>query len=134
MNNFLSTTVSIFIGLSLVFTNISSVHSEYWSKKREIDISKIVIGGLKVGMEEGVIIGKLGSPRSRKIEFDICLDSNAVLMDYEGLSLRLSMDSTTKIAYLIEMHVSSPKFKTEKSIRVGDSMAKAERAYGKKAL
>ncbi|WP_310417457.1 hypothetical protein [Chamaesiphon sp. OTE_8_metabat_110] len=105
------------------------------SQKGSISIEQISIGGLKIGMSEGEVIKKLGKPRSRRIAPNGCTGTNDLTLEYPNLGLYLIDGSNEKEkSYLTAIRTTNSRYITNRRIRVGDSMIKAEKAYLKTAV
>jgi hypothetical protein len=92
------------------------------------------IGGLKIGMSEKEVLKKLGTPRSRKIAPNQCTGTNDITLKYSNLELYLLEGSNkTSQSYLSAITTNNSRYITNKGIRVGDLMSKAEQAYSKVA-
>jgi hypothetical protein len=101
------------------------------SNKKAIDVSKISIGGIKLGMKEIDIIKKLGKPKSRTTKYDdVCYSSYITTWKYNGLEIEgLSTSNNTSISEVHKITTSSSSYPTEKGVKVGDSISKAQKAY-----
>lgn len=101
------------------------------SKEKEIDASKISIGGIKLGMREKDIVEILGEPKSRTINYDdACYGAYITTWKYDGLDIEglSNVDNSSQSeVYLINAYNSN--YPTEKKIRIGDSITKAQKAY-----
>lgn len=101
------------------------------SNKTEIDVLKISIGGIKMRMKEKDIIEKLGKPKSRTIKYDnVCYVAYLTTWKYDGLEIggiSQSNDFSKSQVHIIK--ASSSRYSTEKNVKVGDSMRKAQKAY-----
>ncbi|MGF1672983.1 MAG: hypothetical protein ACFCUV_04760 [Rivularia sp. (in: cyanobacteria)] len=109
--------------------NINSLRHK--SNKKEIDVTKISIGGIKLGMQEKELIQKLGKPKSRTIKYDDgCYNSYVTTWKYDGLEITGLSDTNNPSQSRVEsMFISSPRYPTEKGIKVGDNISKAQKAY-----
>jgi hypothetical protein len=105
------------------------------SQKGSITLSNTSIGGLKIGMSENEVIKKLGAPKSRKVEPNECTGTNDITLKYNNLDLYLLRGSRkTNKSYLVSITTNNSRYVTNKGIRVGDLMSKAEKTYSKTAL
>lgn len=60
----------------------------YKSNKKAIDVSKISIGAIKLGMKEKDILKKFGKPKSRTVKYDdVCHNSYITTWKYNGLEI-----------------------------------------------
>ncbi|MUG96610.1 hypothetical protein F7734_31450 [Scytonema sp. UIC 10036] len=112
----------------------------YKSNKKEIDVTRISIGGIKLGMEEKDIIKKLGKPKSRtKVYDDVCYSAYITTWKYDGLEIRALNYSGLGVRgipasianknQVYHITASSSQYPTEKGVKVGDRTSKAEKAY-----
>ncbi|NJN12494.1 MAG: hypothetical protein HC815_32870 [Richelia sp. RM1_1_1] len=101
------------------------------SNKKEIDVTKISIGGIKLGMQEKELIQKLGKPKSRTIKYDDgCYNSYVTTWKYDGLEITGLSDTNNPSQSRVEsMFTFSSRYPTEKGIKVGDNISKAQKAY-----
>jgi hypothetical protein len=97
-------------------------------KSREIDISKISIGRLKLRMNVKEVKKILGQPSQRQQIKDMCLE-NATKLKYNKLEITLYNPPNPSDIFSIS--TSNPSYSTSEGIRVGDSIGKAKRAYAK---
>ena len=105
------------------------------NKKGHITLSNTSIGGLKIGMSESEVIKKLGAPKSRRIAANGCTGTDDITLEYNNLDIYLlgGSDKTSK-SYLSSITTTNSRYITNKGIRVGDLMSKAEKAYSKTAV
>ncbi len=107
----------------------------FLSQKGSIDLSDTFIGGIKIGMSEREAIGKLGDPKSRKTGYNQCTAAYDTTLKYDRLELYLEGDARkTSKRYVSSITTTNSQYSTNKGIRVGDSMKKAEKAYSKTAV
>jgi outer membrane protein assembly factor BamE (lipoprotein component of BamABCDE complex) len=134
MKNFLLlASLFVFAILSILLTNISEADSLFLSQAREINIAKVSIGGLKQGMSETQVINIIGFPKSRETYFSECNQVYYISLEYNKTLVTLYVDSKTSKGYLSTIKTTDPRYATNKGIKVGDSINKAEKAYSKKA-
>jgi hypothetical protein len=104
------------------------------SQQGSIVLSDTSIGGLKIGMSEREVIKKLGVPKSRKIAPNGCTGTNDISLEYSNLDLYIIEGAKkTDRSYLISITTTNSRYGTNKGIRVGDSIGKAEKVYKKVA-
>ncbi|MBW4612978.1 MAG: hypothetical protein KME21_06785 [Desmonostoc vinosum HA7617-LM4] len=101
------------------------------SSKKEIDVSKISIGGIKLGMKEKEIIKKLGRPKSRTTKYDdVCYSSYITTWKYNELEIEgLSTSNNVSQSEVHLIKTSSSHHPTDKGIKVGDRIGKAQKTY-----
>jgi hypothetical protein len=105
------------------------------SQKGSIVLRNTSIGGLKIGMSENEVIKKLGAPKSRQVEPNGCTGTNDITLKYANLDLYiLEGANKTDKSYLTAITTTNSRYVTNKEIRVGDLMRKAEKAYSKSAV
>jgi hypothetical protein len=92
---------------------------------RGIDIDRIAIGGIKYGMEERSVLGKLGTPLNRTNTTN-CLGSIERLR-YPGLVIDLQSKGQKK--YVTRIDAIDPKYTMDRGAKVGDSIEKATKLY-----
>ncbi|RAM53097.1 MAG: hypothetical protein C6Y22_03160 [Hapalosiphonaceae cyanobacterium JJU2] len=113
--------------------NSSNYHNNLLDKsnKKAIDVSQISIGGMKLGMKETEIIKQLGKPKSRTTKYDdVCYSSYITTWKYNGLEIEgLSTSSNASQSQVHFIKTSSSLYPTEKGIKVGDRISKAQKAY-----
>jgi hypothetical protein len=117
------------MGENNIFTH--STHPVGKSNRKAIDVSKISIGGIKLGMKEKDIIKILGKPKSRAIRYDdVCYSSYITTWKYNGLEIEgLSTTNNPSQSQVHLIDTFSSRYSTEKGVKVGDSVGKAQKAY-----
>jgi hypothetical protein len=114
--------------------NIGQYHEafspkEKLSKAREIDVSKISIGKLRIGMNMLTVAKILGQPRQKRVENDeVCYGSYLTTLNYNKLEIGI-FGKNSGLIYNIQ--TTNPSYATSEGIRVGDSISKAKKAYAK---
>jgi hypothetical protein len=101
------------------------------STKKAIDVSKISIGDIKLGMKEKDIIGKLGKPKSRTTKYDdVCYGAYITTWNYDGLEIE-GLSSSNKISesQVHFINTSSSVYPTIQGVKVGDRISTAQKAY-----
>jgi hypothetical protein len=126
-------TVMIF-GILLIVNPITTGKSnsnilDNKSQIQMIDVTKISIGGIKLGMTEKEIIKKLGKPKSRTAKMRNCLNTYDTIWNYDGLEITFSSHSKNESGRVEIIITSSPLYPTEKGIKIGDDISKAKKAY-----
>jgi 3D (Asp-Asp-Asp) domain-containing protein len=91
-------------------------------KSREIDIRKISIGGLKLGMNVNEITKIFGQPR-QQYSVDYCGDT-MVAIKYNKLDIYTPN-------HIFTIKTSNPAYATGEGVRVGDPISKAKKVYAK---
>jgi hypothetical protein len=113
--------------------NSSNYHTNLHKKssKEAIDVSKISIGDIKLGMLEKDIIKKLGKPKSRTTKYDdVCYSSYITTWKYDGLEIEgLSTSNNALKSEVYFIKTSSSRYPTENRIKVGDRISTAQKAY-----
>jgi hypothetical protein len=96
-----------------------------------IDVSKISIGGIKLGAGDKDVIKVLGKPKSRNIKYDdICYSSYVTTWKYNQAEIvGLSTSNNPNKSKVYRIMVSSPNYPTEMGVKVGDKIDKARKAY-----
>ncbi|MBW4608180.1 MAG: hypothetical protein KME22_13400 [Hassallia sp. WJT32-NPBG1] len=91
--------IGVFIGFGILIAlnpvaigekNISNYHINLFDKssKKAIDVYKISIGNIKLGMKENEIIKQLGKPKSRTTKYDdVCYGAYITTWNYNGLEI-----------------------------------------------
>jgi hypothetical protein len=93
---------------------------------RAIDSTDLSVAGIKKGMSSFAVSRLLGKPES-KISENNQLDPSSKLYTwkYDGLSVRLYNDS-----WVFGISISSPRYSTQRGLRVGDSIKRLKQLYG----
>ncbi|MCL6755417.1 hypothetical protein KBT16_32330 [Nostoc sp. CCCryo 231-06] len=101
------------------------------SSKEAIDVSKISIGDIKLGMKEKDIIKKLGKPKSRTTKYDdVCYTSYITTWKYNGLEIEgLSTSNNASKSEVHQISASSSRYPTENGVKVGDRINTVQKAY-----
>ncbi|BDA76408.1 hypothetical protein CAL7716_105740 (plasmid) [Calothrix sp. PCC 7716] len=117
------------IGESNSLNHSSNVFNK--SSKKAIDVGKISIGNIKLGMKERDIIRILGKPKSRSIKYDdVCYGSYITTWKYNGIEIEgLSTTNNPRQSEVHQIIASSPSYPTEKGVKVGDGISRARKAY-----
>jgi hypothetical protein len=124
-------TVSLNLGIAgLSFakplpTNFDNPQLISKAKKPSINVSKISIGALKLGMTTVDVITILGKPLSIESFFGDCLGDIVTKVTYPGLDI--SFDS----GGIRDISATNKKYQTKEGIRVGDAINKARKVYSK---
>ncbi len=137
MYRLLALTILFFIGSTssaISFANLP-LKKLALSQKGSIVLRNTSIGVLKIGMSENEVIKKLGAPKSRKVAPNGCTGSNDITLKYANLELYI-LEGTNKTdkSYLTAITTTNSRYVTNKGIRVGDSIGKAEKAYMASAI
>jgi hypothetical protein len=90
-------------------------------------ISNTSIGGIKIGMSLQQVRNRLGKPRRLSQAYEPCTGGSLKTLAYD----RLSIAGTSSV---LTVFTSNPSYKTDRGVRVGDSIAKAKKIYGKVLL
>ena len=113
--------------------NISNYHLNLFDKssKNVIDVYKISIGNIKLGMKENEIIKHLGKPKSRTTKYDdICHSAYITTWNYNGLEIEgLSSSNNASQSQVHLITASSSRYPADKGVKVGDGISKAQKAY-----
>jgi hypothetical protein len=130
------------ICLGLIFAAIPAAIGENYSpnytdnfyaksNKKAIDVEQISIGGIKLGMRERDFIKILGKPKSRTIKYDdVCYGSYITTWKYNNLEIEgLSSTNNPSQSQVHQIITSSSRYPTEKGVKVGDNISKAQKAY-----
>ncbi|MHC5737783.1 hypothetical protein [Nostoc sp.] len=101
------------------------------STKKAIDVSKISIGDIKLGMKEKDIFKKLGKPKSRTTKYDdICYGSYITTWKYDGLEIEgLSSSNNSSKSEVHQITAYSSRYPTENGVKVGDRISTAQKSY-----
>jgi hypothetical protein len=125
-------TVSLTLSAPLSFANTVSVYlpslAVSQSDKPTIDVSKVLIGSLKLGMTEKQVTRLLGKSSNIKREKDngTCSWNTSTTMEYRNLEIFITDGSVASIS------TTSKSYPTNEGIRVGDPISKAKKIYGRK--
>jgi hypothetical protein len=130
----------LLISMNLVSTtmarakNIGQYHEafapkEKLSKAREIDVSKILIGKIKIKMNTQTVTKILGQPKQKRVEYDdVCYSSYITTLNYKQLEVG-AFGQNSGLVYNIK--TTNPAYATSEGVRVGDPISKAKKAYAK---
>jgi hypothetical protein len=124
------------ISVTLSTSFVKNAHSEYLAvdrsdKAREIDILKISIGRLMLGIKSKEVIKILGQPQQRQQIENVCTERGTRLK-YNNLEVFLadSRDAASNpIQILFTISTTNPSYATSEGVRVGDPIGKAKKAY-----
>ncbi|MEH2207448.1 MAG: hypothetical protein V7K53_25835 [Nostoc sp.] len=113
--------------------NSSNYHINFLEKstKKAIDVSKISIGDMKLGMKEKEIIKKLGKPKSRTTKYDdVCYGAYITTWNYDGLEIEgLSNSKNASTSEVHQITASSSRYPTENGVKVSNRISTAQKAY-----
>jgi hypothetical protein len=129
MNNYLKLSIILLV-VAIAFSSSGIVNAEINHRPQiiawaGIDLSNASIGGIKYRMSERQVLRKLGHPRARKMAIN-CLGSIERLQ-YQGLVIDLEQDGEEKYVTWIEVTV--PHYRTDRGVKVGDSIERVLTAY-----
>ena len=128
--------IPLLIGSTSNVTPLSNAPLEEFASIQtgQIVLGNTSVGGLKIGMSENEVIRKLGAPKNRQVSANQCTGNNDIDLKYNNLDLYLEKGSSKKArSYLIAIITTNSRYATNKRIRVGDLISKAEKAYSKAA-
>jgi hypothetical protein len=99
------------------------------AKLKLIDVSKISISKLKIGMNMQTVTKILGQPKRKKVENDnTCHSSDVTTLNYDRLEIGVLGKNSGQI---FNIQTTNPAYITSEGIRVGDLVSKAKKAYAK---
>jgi hypothetical protein len=126
-------TISLNLGSApLSFANTASVHSPSFvisqADKPLIDVAKVSIGSLTLGMNDKQVTRLLGKPRSIEKEQGVsnCYWNTSTSIKYRNLDILIADGSVDAIT------TTSKSYVTNEGVRVGDPINKAKKIYGRK--
>jgi hypothetical protein len=126
-------TISLNLGSApLSFANTASVQSPSFvisqAEKPLIDVAKVSIGSLKLGMTNKQVTQLLGKPRSIEKEQGVsnCYWNTSTSIKYRNLDILIADGSVDVIT------TTSKSYVTNEGVRVGDPISKAKKIYGRK--
>ncbi len=98
------------------------------AEKPLIDVAKVSIGSLKLGMTEKQVTRLLGKPNSSEKEQGVsnCYWTTGTSIKYQNLDIFIADGSLDKIS------TTSKSYATKEGVRVGDPISKAKKIYGSK--
>ncbi len=103
--------------------------SKKLARAKLIDVSKISIGKLKIGMNMQAATKILGQPRQKRVENDNnCHSSDITTLNYNRLEIGVLGKNSGQI---FNIQTTNPAYITSEGIRVGDHVNKAKKAYAK---
>jgi hypothetical protein len=97
--------------------------------KLSIDVNKVSIGKLRIGMTPAQVAQILGKPRSSESSYSACFADNHTVAEYPDIDIQfgsdgiLSMNTTSKLY--------SVRYGNKKALKVGDPISKVRKIYGK---
>jgi hypothetical protein len=105
---------------------------EGFSKKKQIKIKKVSIGGVSMGSKADHIKSKLGQPlRKTTPVFLGAPEQYDATWEYPGLKINVRANVDKESEYYIHgLSTTSSRYVTERGVRVGDSVSKVKRLYG----
>jgi hypothetical protein len=105
---------------------------EGFSKKKQIKIKKVSIGGVSMGSKADYIKSKLGQPLRRTTPILLGAPGQYdATWEYPGLKINVRADVDKESDYYIHgLSTTSSRYVTERGVRVGDSVSKVKRLYG----
>jgi hypothetical protein len=115
-------------------TNVDRSHKAFASneklaKTKEIDVSKISIGKIKIKMNTSTVTKILGQPSQKQVEYDdVCYGSYITTLNYSQLEVG-AFGQNSGLVYNIK--TTNPAYATSEGIKVGDLVSKAKKAYAK---
>jgi hypothetical protein len=89
--------------------------------------SRFSIGGIRINTTESQVYRRLGKPIRQKISTSGCLSNTKKLTFSAGMVILVQGDS--KNFTVASMSTKSRNWKTEKGVRVGDSISQAKKHY-----
>ncbi len=126
-------TLSLTVGSApLSFANTASVPSPSFviskAEKPLIDVAKVSIGSLKLGMTEKQVTHLLGKPSSSEKEQGVsnCYWTTSTSIKYRKLDIFIADGLVETIT------TTSKSYATKEGVRVGDPISKAKKIYGSK--
>jgi hypothetical protein len=138
VDKFLVFVLPLFINstsISILLPNSSSHEWVFLSQKGSFDLSNTFIGGIKIGISEREAIAKFGAPKSRNTGYNQRTAAYDTTLKYDRLELYFEGDARKKSKrYVSSITTTNSQYSTNRGIRVGDAIKKAERAYSKAAV
>jgi hypothetical protein len=126
-------TISLNVGSTpLSFANTTSFYSPSFvisqADKPLIDVAKVSIGSLKLGMTEKQVTRLLGNPSSIEKEKGAsdCYWNTSTSIKYRNLDIFIADGAVDAIT------TTSKSYVTNEGIRVGDPISKVKKIYGRK--
>jgi hypothetical protein len=99
------------------------------AKGREIDVSKISIGKIKIKMNTSTVTKILGQPSRKQVEYDdVCYSSYITTLNYKQLEVGAFGQN---IGLVYNIKTTNPAYATSEGVKVGDPISKAKKAYAK---
>lgn len=96
----------------------------------------LVVGGVTSGTTYAETVRKLGKPpRESKVadQIDQCAGGRGKTLFYDGLEIALMGDESGKNQKILDIKVTSPKWTTDKGIKIGATPPQVIARYGKTA-
>lgn len=132
-----------FLGLTYVFTQLLTVqaspspittnHQIFKNTKqlKPIPYNRLVIGGISLGMSEEQVKETLGDPLNTKNGYEEVAGKTRILQ-YPGLTVQVLEDTeATNKFFVYHIESNSYKYTTVDGVKVGDSVSKVMKIYGK---
>ncbi len=104
---------------------------EGFSKKKQIKIKQVSIGGVSMGSTANQIKSQLGQPQRKTtpVLFDVPEQYDAT-WEYPGLKINVRANVDKESDYYIHgLSTTSSRYVTDRGVRVGDSVSKVKRLY-----
>jgi hypothetical protein len=126
-------TISLTLGgTPFSFANTVSIQSPSFviskTEKPLIDVAKVSIGALKLGLNDKQVTRLLGKPRSIEKEQGVsnCYWNTSTSIKYSNLDIFIADGSVDAIT------TTSKSYVTNEGVKVGDPINKAKKIYGRK--
>jgi hypothetical protein len=98
------------------------------NRTASIDLNKISIGGIAMGMSERAVTAKLGKPKQRKFERNnACTGSDLITLIYPGMTINL--DTHDRQTHVYSILVTSARYQTNRGVSIGNSIERARKIY-----
>lgn len=101
------------------------------TRSREIDYSRLEIGGVKLSMSEAEVKKVLGQPLGIKDGY-MAIAGKTRTLRYSGITIELLEDvKPTGNFFVYEIKADSSRYVTKDGVKVGDSVSKVMSIYGR---
>jgi hypothetical protein len=102
---------------------------------QEFPQADLIINGVGSGTPYATVIRKLGKPQrqSNLAELDECTQGRGKTLFYDGFEIDLMGDENGNKQTVLDLKITSPKWTTDKGVKIGDNYKTVLAKYGKTA-
>jgi hypothetical protein len=97
--------------------------------KPSINVNKVSIGKLRLGMTPAQVVTILGEPRSTQSGYNACFLDISTVAEYPELSIVFGSSGIVSMDTTSQLH--NVRYGTNGAVKVGDPISKVRKIYGK---